>query len=226
MMLAASRRQLQPQPAPEDLSLPEAYQLLAALMQFVGMVLLAVAVYMQHWIWLEPQEFTVGPWPLVFYTFGIPYKIATSRNASDAEYLYFFPKDHHAIKQAMITLCFLNLCFGVLAFLLDYVRFPMLEKYRMRLVPALHIFSGMCTMVLVVMCLWCFEKIRRRFVEPKWWKYAMEIYYGESFYIGLLVLAFGAWAALFILGALRLGSRETPPSKAIGEPGGPVRLSW
>lgn len=83
-MLTASRRQVQPQPPHDDLSLPEAYQLLAALMQFVGMVLLAAAIYMQSWVWLEPQDFTVGPWPLVFYTFGIPYKLATSRNASDA----------------------------------------------------------------------------------------------------------------------------------------------
>ncbi|XP_034260999.1 uncharacterized protein LOC117656944 isoform X2 [Pantherophis guttatus] len=155
MLRSSSRPSKTPVP-PEDLSLPEAYNLLAALMQFIGMVVLCVAIYMRNWVWLEPDETHLGPQPVAFYSFGIPYKVNTSRNSS--EYLYFFQKDRHALSLIVITVCFLNLCFGVTAFLLDYLEFQMLEKYRITLVSSFHISSGISTTVLIAICVWCFKK--------------------------------------------------------------------
>ncbi|XP_058049053.1 uncharacterized protein LOC131203128 [Ahaetulla prasina] len=215
-MRRSSHRPSKPSVPSKDLSLSEAYNLLAALMQFVAMVLLCVAIYMRNWVWLEPDETYLGRQPFVFYTFGIPYKMNATRNGSD--YLYFFQKDRRALSLIVIMVCFLNLCFGVTAFLLDYLEFQMLEKYRIMLVSSFHISSGVSSLVLVAICIWCFEKVTQWAVEPEWMRNPMLVHFGESFYIGLLAFGCAVWAVTFTLCALVVTwklktSSEAPDAK-------------
>ncbi|XP_032079576.1 uncharacterized protein LOC116512982 isoform X2 [Thamnophis elegans] len=150
-MLHSSNRPSEP---PADLSLPEAYHMLAALMQFPAMFLLSLAIYMRNWVCLKPDNSLPGPQPFALYTFGLPYRLDTSRNTSE----YFFQTDRHPLRLIAIMVCYLSLFFGVTAFLLDCLGLPVLERHRSTLVSSFHIFSGISTLVLVAICVWCFEK--------------------------------------------------------------------
>ncbi|KAM6441449.1 uncharacterized protein PHA67_023157 [Liasis olivaceus] len=197
----------------EGLSLATTYGLLAALMECASVGTLCVAVSMHNWIWVEPHESLLGPQPFVIYTFGVPYKMNSLGNATDAQYLYFFGKGRDVIKPTMITVCFLSLCCGVTAILLDYMQVQMLDKCQMTLVASLHLLSGIFTMVLIVICGWCFEKINQLFKEPEWKLYQMYAYFGESFFIGLLAFACAIWAIVLSLCAIKLSKEEEEISK-------------
>ncbi|XP_070612822.1 uncharacterized protein [Erythrolamprus reginae] len=211
-MLHSSKRLPSVRPVPaESLTLPEAYSLLAALMQFVAMVLLCVAIYMQKWVRLEPEKKPFRLYPSIMYTFGVPYKMNTTGN--NTEEIYFFEKNPNWLRLTLITTCFLNLCFGVTAFLLDYREFHMRDKCRLALVSSFHFFSGLATTALVLMCVWCFQKVHSWFQDPKWKEQFMVVIYGEGFYIVLLAVACAIWAVVFTLCAIGLSSRLETPSK-------------
>ncbi|XP_063166820.1 uncharacterized protein LOC134502410 [Candoia aspera] len=199
---------------PEEFSLAMAYGLLAALMQCMTLGTLCVAASMQNWMSVEPGANIVGSYPLVVYTFGIPYRMNVSGSITNAEYLYFFGKGRDLIKPAMVTICLLSLCSGVAAFFLDYMQVQMPDKFRLTLVPCLHSFSGVLIMVLIAICSWCFEKINKLAKDPEWKLFHLRVYFGESFYISLLAFAFVSWAVVLSLCSVKLSKEQGEPSKS------------
>ncbi|XP_042322544.1 uncharacterized protein LOC121930381 isoform X2 [Sceloporus undulatus] len=201
----------------EELSLSTVYFLLAALMQCLSLTCLCVAVSMLKWV-LVIQPDNLYPRVSISNNFGVPFEMDVNKLANTSTpfvgKFYFFSEAEEDVMPVMVTICIVCFIVGLLAFLLDFVEIKCLGQHQMSISVFLHILSGIFIITLMVLCCWCFLKIKRRVGEGAWKRFQLKVSLGESFYVTLMCLGLIILSIILSLRSMKTKSEITTMQRA------------